>query len=154
MAAAVVRGIQSKGISACIKHFACNNKEDNRYESDSIVSERALREIYLKGFEIAVSEGNPLCVMTSYNRLNGRYSPENADLINGILRGEWGYSGLVISDWGSRSEIYRDILAGSNIHMPFTQPEHLCKALEQGLITREMLVENAKQIMRFILKLD
>ena len=116
--------------------------------------ERALREIYLKGFEIAVSEGNPLCVMTSYNRLNGRYSPENADLINGILRGEWGYSGLVISDWGSRSEIYRDILAGSNIHMPFTQPEHLCKALEQGLITREMLVENAKQIMRFILKLD
>lgn len=154
MAAAVVRGIQSKGISACIKHFACNNKEDNRYESDSIVSERALREIYLKGFEIAVSEGKPLGVMTSYNKINGRYSPENADLINGILRGEWGYSDLVISDWGSHSEIYRDILAGSNVHMPFTQPEHLCKALEQGLITREMLVENAKQIMKFILNLD
>lgn len=154
MAAAVVKGIQSKGISACVKHFACNNKEDNRYESDSIVSERALREIYLKGFEIAISESKPLCVMTSYNKLNGHYSPENYDLIKGILRDEWGYSGLVISDWGSRSEIYRDILAGSNIHMPFTKPEHLCKALEQGLITRKMLVENAKQIMSFILRLE
>lgn len=92
--------------------------------------------------------------MTSYNKLNGHYSPENYDLIKGILRDEWGYSGLVISDWGSRSEIYRDILAGSNIHMPFTKPEHLCKALEQGLITRKMLVENAKQIMSFILRLE
>lgn len=153
MAAAIVKGVQSVGIGACIKHFACNNKEDNRYESDSIVSERALREIYLKGFEIAVNESKPWSIMTSYNKINGRYSPENKDLIKGILREEWGYEGLAIADWGSRAEPYREVLAGNNVHMPVSNCEHLCIALEKGLITKEMLKDNVRYILNFVLKL-
>ena len=153
MAAAVVKGIQSVGIGACIKHFACNNKEDNRYMSDSIVSERALREIYLKGFQIAIEKSNPWSIMTSYNKINGTYSPENKDLINGILREEWGYDGMAIADWGSHAEPYREVLAGNNVHMPVSNCEHLCVAYEKGLITKEMLKENVKYILNFILKL-
>ena len=153
MAAAIVNAIQSVGIGACIKHFACNNKEDNRYHSDSIVSERALREIYLKGFEIAIEESNPWSIMTSYNKINGKYSPENEELVNGILREEWGYDGVAIADWGSLAEPYREILAGNNVHMPVSNCLHLCIALEKGLITKEQLRKNAKYVLNFILKL-
>ena len=97
--AAVVRGVQSKGKGACPKHFACNNQETNRNRNDSRVSERALREIYLRNFEIVVKEANPLCIMTSYNKINGVWSHYNYDLVTSVLRGEWGYDGCVITDW-------------------------------------------------------
>lgn len=99
MAAAVVRGIQSQGVSACPKHFACNNQEVNRTKNDSVLTERALREIYLKGFEICVKLAKPICLMTSYNKINGVWGHYHYDLVQTILRGEWGYRGLVITDW-------------------------------------------------------
>lgn len=120
MAAAMVRGIQSQKIVATPKHFACNNKETNRTESDSIVSERALREIYLKGFEICVKESKPKLIMTSYNRLNGIRTSENGELITGILRQEWGYEGLVTTDWWNRGEKSAEVRAGNDIRMPST----------------------------------
>ena len=99
IAAAAIRGIQSTGRSACPKHFACNNQETRRNRNDSRVSERALREIYLKGFEIAIRESAPLAIMTSYNKVNGVWSHYHYELATQILRQEWGYQGLVITDW-------------------------------------------------------
>ena len=99
MAAAVIRGIQSQGGAACPKHFACNNQETSRSINDSRISERALREIYLKGFEIAVKESNPKCIMTSYNKINSVFNYNNYDLATTVLRGEWNYNGCVITDW-------------------------------------------------------
>ena len=104
MAAAAVRGIQSSGVSACPKHFACNNQEYRRNMCDSRLSERALREIYLKPFEICVKEAQPKNIMTSYNRINGVYGHYNYDLCTTILRGEWGYKGCVMTDWWMKSE--------------------------------------------------
>ena len=103
IAAAVVRGVQSVGLSACPKHFACNNQEFRRSLNDSVLSQRALREIYLKGFEICVKEAAPKTLMTSYNKINGVWGHYHYDLVTTILRGEWGYEGLVITDWWMRS---------------------------------------------------
>ena len=102
IAAAIVRGIQSTGLSACPKHFACNNQEYNRWHNDSVVSQRALREIYLRGFEICVKESSPKNIMTSYNKINGVWGHYHYDLVTTILRGEWGYKGNVITDWWMR----------------------------------------------------
>ena len=102
IAAAYIRGVQSQGVSACPKHFACNNQERNRTHNDSRLSERALREIYLKGFSIAVKEGKPLNIMTSYNKINGVWGHYNYDLCTTVLRGEWGYDGCVMTDWWMR----------------------------------------------------
>lgn len=107
MGAATVKGVQSQGIAACVKHFACNEKETNRMNSDSRVSMRALREIHLRGFEIAIQEAQPWTLMLGYNALNGYRCAENKDLITGILREEWGYEGVVLSDWWDRSEHYK-----------------------------------------------
>ena len=95
----MVRGIQSQGVSACPKHFACNNQETRRQFNDSVVSQRALREIYLKGFEICVKESDPKNIMTSYNKINGVWGHYHYDLVQTILRQEWGYRGNVITDW-------------------------------------------------------
>ena len=99
---AFVNGVQSSGKGACPKHFACNNQEFNRNYNDSRISERALREIYLKGFEICVNESRPLNIMTSYNKINGVWSHYNYDLATTVLRDEWKYDGLVITDWWMR----------------------------------------------------
>lgn len=104
IAAAAVRGIQKNGVSACPKHFACNNQEFNRNQNDSRLSERALREIYLKGFEICVKESNPHTIMTSYNKINSVHGHYQYDLCTTVLRGEWNYDGLVITDWWMRSQ--------------------------------------------------
>ena len=153
LAAAMVRGIQSRGVAACVKHFCVNNKETNRRNSDSILSERALREIYLKAFEIVVKESDVWSVMTAYNIINGTYTSESKDLLTGILRGEWGYQGLVITDWDNLAEPAREVLAGNNVRMPQGSPKRLQKALEEGVITRKDLIDNVRYLMNYLLKL-
>ena len=152
-AAAFVKGCQSMGIATSIKHLCCNNKELNRYEMDSVLSERALREIYLKGFEIAVKESDPWTIMTCYNRVNGWFLTENKEVLTGIVRDEWGYNGLIISDWGCHGEPFLEALAGNNVHMPYSDPEHLCRALQEGYITREDLERNVRYLLEFLIKL-
>jgi beta-glucosidase len=154
LAAAMVRGIQSQNVSACVKHFCCNNKETNRYASDSRVSERALREIYLKAFEIVVKESDVWSIMTAYNLLNGTYTSENEELLTGILREEWGYTGLIVTDWGNWAEHYREALAGNNVRMPHGSLRRLQKAMELGLISRNTLIENARQVLQWMLRLE
>ena len=154
LAAAMVRGIQSQNVSACVKHFCCNNKETNRYASDSRVSERALREIYLKAFKIVVKESDVWSIMTAYNLLNGTYTSENEELLTGILREEWGYDGLVVTDWGNWAEHYREALAGNNVRMPHGSLRRLQKAMELGLISRNTLIENARQVLQWMLRLE
>ena len=118
MASAKVRGIQSQNVAATPKHFAANNKETNRRNCDSVVSERALREIYLKGFEICVKEASPRCIMTSYNPINGERASENYDMLTGILRNEWGFKGLVMTDWRTYGYHGVEMLAGNDVRMP------------------------------------
>ncbi|MBR2996604.1 MAG: glycoside hydrolase family 3 protein [Lachnospiraceae bacterium] len=153
-ASAMVRGIQSMHIAATPKHFALNNKETNRRDSDSRASERAIREIYLKAFEIIVKEADPWSLMTSYNIINAHRSSENADLLNGILRGEWGYEGLVMTDWWNRAEHYKEVLAGNDVKMGCGYPERILDAMEKGAVTREDLVRAARHVLGMILKLD
>lgn len=138
-AAAEVRGIQSQKVAVSIKHFACNNKEANRFGSDSRVSERALREIYLKCFEIVVREAFPLTVMSSYNLINGRHTSESYELLTGILRKEWGFKGLVTTDWGVKNDPVEEIIAGNDMKMHMGYPEDLKKGLETGRITPDHL---------------
>ena len=118
LAAGYIRGIQSKGVAACPKHFAVNSQETRRMASDSIVDERTLREIYLTGFEIAVKEGHPRSIMSSYNLVNGTYANENKHLLMEILRGEWGFDGAVITDWGGSNDHALGVKNGSTLEMP------------------------------------
>lgn len=154
-AAAVVNGVQAKGVGCAIKHFALNNKEYNRKNSDSRVSEKAMREIYLKGFEIAIEDANPMCVMTAYNLVNGIHASANSELINGILRGEWGYTGLIMSDWNTMPSNLREVAAGNNVKMPNESgdPEALKKAVKDGSLSRETLENNAMFIINTLAKL-
>ena len=154
IAGAEVRGIQAMGVSACIKHFACNNKETNRKNSDSRVSLRALREIYLRGFEMVVKEAHPWTVMSSYNAINGQRASESHDLLTGILRDEWGYDGVVTTDWWTRGEHYKEILAGNDIKMATGFPERVKEALRLGVITREDLLRCAERVAVLICRLD
>ena len=154
MAAAFVRGIQSQKVSACVKHFALNNKETNRKNSDSRVSERAAREIYLKPFEIIVKTADPWYVMSSYNLINGCRASECKELLEYILRDEWGFEGMVSTDWHPHSEQYKEINAGNDLRMPAGFPLRLMEALERGLITRQRLEISAKRILRVILHLE
>lgn len=152
--AAMVRGIQSQNVAASVKHFACNNKETNRKHSDSRVSERAMREIYLKGFEIIVGESDPWVMMSAYNVINGHRASENKELLEDILRGEWGFKGMVTSDWWTRGEHYKEIKAGNDVKMASGYPERVKKALDMGAITREDLVRCAKRVLELIMKID
>ncbi len=147
MAAAKVRGIQSNGIAACVKHFACNNRELYRQVNDSRVSQRAMREIYLKGFEICVKESNPWTLMTSYNLLNGIHTSESTQLIAGILRGEWGYAGMITTDWGIKNDPVTEVKAGNDMKMEIGYPEELETALKEGKLTRGDLEACAKRIL-------
>lgn len=154
MASAMVRGIQSQHIAASVKHFACNNKETNRKHSDSRVSERALREIYLKGFEIIVKEAQPWTIMSSYNIINGHRASENHDLLEGILRDEWGFKGAVTTDWWTRGEHYKEIKAGNDVKMACGFPERVQEAMEKGALTRADLERCARRILELIIKID
>jgi beta-glucosidase len=150
MAAAMVRGIQAQRVVATPKHFAANNKETNRLDSDSVMSERALREIYLRGFEICVKESAPKLIMSSYNLINGVRASECAELITGILRGEWGYDGAVTTDWSNHAENYREVKAGNDIRMPMKE-KLLDEAYEAGLISRDEMASCVKRVLEMIL---
>lgn len=154
MAAATVRGIQSQNIVAVPKHFACNNKETNRKDSDSILSERALREIYLKGFEICVKESKPKMIMTAYNVINGVRASENTELLTGILRGEWGFEGMITSDWRNYADHEQEVKAGNDVKMPIGTPEKLLDALNARTLKREELCVCVKRILDMILWLE
>lgn len=150
--AADVRGIQSQKIAASVKHFACNNRESNRFECDSRVSERALREIYLRGFEICVKEADPWTIMSSYNLINGSHTSVSYELLTELLRNEWGFKGAVTTDWGVHSNHSDEVLAGNDIKMGDGEPEELKAAFESGKITRADLEVSVKRILELTLK--
>ncbi|MGX8703044.1 MAG: glycoside hydrolase family 3 protein [bacterium] len=156
IAAAVIRGAGSAGITAVPKHFACNNREDEREYADARVSERALRELYLRGFEIAVREGKPGAIMTSYNKINGKYAAESAGLLQGVLRGEWGFEGIVMSDWNATEPNMvnpaRAVAAGNDLIMPGrpTDRARLANALRAGKLRRGALVLAAARVLRSV----
>ena len=154
LAGSMVRGIQSQHIAATVKHFACNNKEINRKNSDSRVSQRAMRELYLRAFEIIVHEAEPWAIMSSYNIINGRRASESRELLTDILRGDWGYTGMVMSDWWTRGEHYKELLAGNDLKMGTGYPERVQKAMELGAVKRGDLEVCAKRILELILKID
>lgn len=155
ISAALIKGIQSKGVAACLKHFAANNQEKNRYTVNAIIDERALREIYLKGFEIAIKESNPWSIMMAYNRLNGKYCCQNNYLINDILRKEWNYKGCIISDWGGVNDIVESINNGLNLEMPGYNDDYyknIEQAVKNNKIKEEILDESVTKVIELILK--
>lgn len=154
MAAAITKGCQSEGVSITLKHFAANNKETNRNSSDSRMSERALREIYLRGFEIAVKEARPWSIMTSYNYINGIETSENRDLLTNITRGEWGYEGIFMTDWGNNSNHAREVLAGNDVKMPSGSPATVLSAVEKGIVTRDSMEACAERLLNMIMKVN
>ena len=154
MATAMVTGVQSQGIGTSVKHFACNNKEVNRVDSDSRLSERALREIYLKGFEIVVKEAQPLTLMTSYNIINGVRASENRELLTDILRGEWGFKGMVTTDWWNHGSHYKEIAAGNDVKMARGNPEHTLQMIREGKLSEECVRACCRRVLEMILRLD
>ena len=154
LAGAMVRGIQSNNVGATLKHFALNNKETNRKNSDSRVSERAAREIYLKAFEMIVKNDNPWAIMSSYNMINGYRASESEDLLTGILRDEWGYEGMVTTDWWTCGEHYKETKAGNDLKMGNGYPDRVKKAYDKGAISRSEMETSVKRILGLILKLD
>ena len=165
-AAAVVNGIQSQGVGTSIKHFAVNNEETNRLTINAHVSERAIRELYLKGFEITVKESNPWTVMSSYNKLNGVYTSDSKDLLTEVLRNEWGYKGIVMTDWfggfpgfesirdGGISDVVKQMNAGNDLLMPGipAQKKVLLEALNTGKLSQEVANTNVRRILEYVFK--
>ena len=154
LASAMVSGIQSQHIAPSVKHFALNNKETNRKDSDSRVSERAAREIYLKAFEIIVKKAKPWYIMSAYNLINGHRASENRELLEDILRDEWGFDGVVSTDWWTYGEHYKEVNAGNDLKMACGYPERLLAALQKGVLSRREMEKSAKRILALILKFD
>ena len=154
IAAAYIRGVQSQGVGTSIKHFAANNQETNRLSCNTIASRRALREIYLKGFEIAVKEADPWTVMSSYNYINGTYASENYDLLTTILRDEWGFQGMVMTDWGAGSNPKNQVFAGNDMFQPGTdkQFQAIVEGVKKGEIIESDLNRNVRRVLEMILK--
>ncbi|CAD0005102.1 beta-glucosidase [Flavobacterium chungangense] len=165
-AAAIVNGIQSQGVGTSIKHFAVNNEESNRLTINAHVSERAIRELYLKGFEITVKESDPWTIMSSYNKLNGEYTSARKDLLTEVLRNEWGYKGIVMTDWfggfpgfesikdGSNSDVVKQMIAGNDLLMPGipVQKKALLEALNSGKLSQEVANTNVKRVLEYIFR--
>ncbi len=156
MAAAYVRGIQKNGVSACVKHFAANNQELRRMVIDSVIDERTLREIYLTGFEIAVEEGDPHAIMSSYNKLNGEFTNENKHLMQDILRGEFGYKGVVVTDWAGCNDRIDGLICGNELEMPSCRygADDVFNALEDGTLDSSIVDERLDNLIDLVLKTD
>ena len=157
MAAAYIRGIQENGVAACPKHFAVNSQELRRMAMDSVVDERTLREIYLTSFEIAVKEGKPRSIMSSYNKVNGTYANENAHLLKEILRDDWGFDGFVVTDWGADNDHALGVKNGSNLVMPAPGPDAaigLVNAVKEGRVSEADLDERLKELFRVLVSAD
>lgn len=149
LAAALIKGVQAKGDRGVeMKHFCANNREENRLNNDSRLSERALREIYLKAFEIAVKEAQPWAIMCSYNCFNGIHTAESKALLTDLLRGEWGFDGFVTTDWGSHSVCWKEVKAGCNIQMPWGETKELIAAYKAGLISLDELKSSVKPLLK------
>jgi beta-glucosidase len=152
MAASLVKGVQSNGVGTSVKHFAANNQESNRAGVDVIVSERALREIYLKGFEIAIKKGQPWTVMSSYNKINGAYTSESYDLLTTMLRDEWKYKGFVMTDWGGGKDAIVQMKSGNDLLMPGTEAQikSITEAVKKGDLDSNILNRNVERILNII----
>ena len=154
MAAAYINGVQSRGTGTCLKHFAVNNQETNRNNNDSRLTQRPLRELYLKCFEIAVKESQPWSVMTAYNKVNGKYTCEDRELTEDILRDEWGFKGLVISDWNAGKDAVTSIVAGNDMLQPGQDRQYkaILKAVENGTLDLALLDRSVKRVLEFVVK--
>ena len=154
MAAAYINGIQSRGTGTCLKHFAVNNQETNRNNNDSRLTQRPLRELYLKCFEIAVKESQPWSVMTAYNKVNGKYTCEDRELTEDILRDEWGFKGLVMSDWNAGKDAVTSIVAGNDMLQPGQDRQYkaILKAVESGTLDLALLDRSVKRVLEFVVK--
>ena len=154
MAAAYVKGIQSNGVGTSIKHYAANNQETNRNEDDAVISQRALREIYLKNFEIAVKEAQPGTVMSSYNKLNGDYTQQSEGLLTTVLRDEWGFTGIVMTDWGNKAGTVKSAKAGNDLMEPGNQNEidRIVAGVQDGTISQEELDRNVRNMLNYIVR--
>lgn len=157
MAAAYIRGIQSKGIYACPKHFAVNSQELRRMAMNAVIDERTMREIYLTAFEIALKEGKAKALMTSYNQVNGTYANENEHLLQDILRKEWEYDGIVITDWGGSNDHVKGVAMRSNLEMPapgLDSARQLLKAIEEGRLTEQQVDQCVDDLLDAVLTLQ
>ena len=154
IAAGYVRGVQSEGTAACPKHFIANNQETNRNSNISQVSQRALREIYLKAFEIMVKESDPWTIMTSYNKLNGPYALQNRDLLTTIVRDEWGWKGMYVSDWNAGDDAVAAMKAGNDMLQPGQDKQYqaILDAAKSGKLSMDILNANVKRILEYIVK--
>ena len=154
MAAAFVRGIQKNGVGTSVKHFAANSQEINRTENDARVSSRALRELYLKNFEIAVKEGKPWTVMSSYNKINSEYTQQKHGLLTTVLRDEWGFDGIVMTDWGVKEGTVKAAKAGNDLMEPGRpiEVERLLAAVKNGEISQEVIDNNVRNLIKYIVK--
>ncbi|MCE5236536.1 MAG: glycoside hydrolase family 3 C-terminal domain-containing protein [Eubacteriales bacterium] len=154
LAASLINGVQSKGIGTSLKHYAANNQESRRMTVDSVVDERALREIYLSAFETAVKKAQPWTVMCSYNRIAGEYVSDSRRFLTDILRGEWGFDGLVVTDWGACNDRVQGVRAGCDLEMPSSNgynDKEIVKAVESGALDMETLDATVERIVRLIL---
>ncbi|MBR6813626.1 MAG: glycoside hydrolase family 3 C-terminal domain-containing protein [Tidjanibacter sp.] len=154
IAAAYVKGIQSNGVGVSVKHYAANDQETNRMENDSRVNVRTLRELYLKGFEIAVREAKPWTVMSSYNKLNGEYTQQSHGLLTSVLRDEWGFDGIVMTDWGNKAGTVTAVKAGNDLMEPGSDQEiqRIVEGVKSGEISQEELDRNVRNMLNYIVK--
>ena len=155
LAAAMIRGVESSGVGACLKHFACNSQEYKRFNSDSVLDERTLREIYLSGFETAVKEGRPSAVMCAYNKVNGEHCSDSKKLLTDILREEWGFDGMVVTDWGAMNDRIRAFEAGCDLNMPggsAYQEREAAAAVRDGKLDPACVARSAERVAKLALR--